>query len=67
VLHDFPELVVGGVLIAPFVTYATVALVLFLLLRPVLRFVRFESLFTNPPVALLCIYVTVLAVLIVLV
>jgi hypothetical protein len=66
-IHDFRELVVGDVLIAPFVSYAAVALVLFLLLRPVLRFVRFESFFTNPPVALLCLYVTVLALLIVLV
>jgi Protein of unknown function (DUF1656) len=66
-IHDFPELVVGDILIAPFVRDAAVALVLFLLLRPVLRLVRFESLFTNPPVALLCVYVTVLAVLIVLV
>jgi hypothetical protein len=66
-IHDFPELIVGGVLMAPFVIYAAVALVLFLLLRPVLRLVRFENLFTNPPVALLCVYVAVLAVLIVLV
>ena len=66
-IHEFPELVVGDILVAPFVSYAAVALVLFLLLRPVLRLVRFESLFTNPPVALLCLYVTVLALLIVLV
>lgn len=66
-VHDFPELVVGGVLIAPFVIYAGVALFLLLVLRPVLRLVRFESLFSNPPIALLCVYVTVLAVLIVLV
>jgi hypothetical protein len=66
-IHDFPELIVGGVLVAPFVIYAAGALVLFLLLRPVLRLVRFESLFANPPVALLCVYVAVLAVLIVLV
>jgi hypothetical protein len=65
--HDFQELVFGGVLIAPFVTYAAVALVLLLLLRPALRLVQFESLFINPPVVFLCIYVTVLAVLIVLV
>jgi hypothetical protein len=65
--HDFPELVIGGVLIAPFVTYAAMALVLFLLLRPVLRLVRFESIFSNPPIALLCVYVTILTVLIVLV
>jgi hypothetical protein len=66
-LHDFPELVVGDVLIAPFVIYATVALVVFLLFRPVLRRVRFESLFSNPPVAILCVYITILAMLIVLV
>jgi hypothetical protein len=65
--HDFPELVIGGVLIAPFVTYAAMALVLFLLLRPVLRLVRFESIFSNPPIALLCVYVTILTVLIALV
>ena len=65
--HDFPELVIGGVLIAPFVTYAAMALALFLLLRPVLRLVRFESIFSNPPIALLCVYVTILTVLIVLV
>jgi hypothetical protein len=66
-IHDFPELVVGDILIAPFVTYAAVALVLFLMLRPVLRLIQFESLFTNSPVALLCLYLTVLALLIVLV
>jgi hypothetical protein len=66
-MHHFPELIVGDVLLAPFVCYAAMALVLFLLLRPVLRLVRFENLFINPPVALLCVYVTVLAVLIVLV
>jgi hypothetical protein len=65
--HDFPELVIGGVLIAPFVTYAAMALALFLLLRPVLRLVRFESIFSNPPIALLCVYVSILTVLIVLV
>jgi Protein of unknown function (DUF1656) len=65
-IHTFPELVIGGVLVAPFVTYAAAALVVFLLLLPVLRLVRFEDLFGNPPVALLCVYVTILAALIVL-
>jgi hypothetical protein len=65
--HDFPELVIGGVLIAPFVTYAAMALVLFLLVRRVLRLIRFESIFSNPPFAHLCVYVTILTVLIVLV
>ena len=65
-VHGFPELVIGDVLIAPFVTYALVALVIFLLLRRVLLRVNFESFFSNPPVALLSVYVTVLATLIVL-
>ena len=65
-IHGFPELIIGGVLIAPFVTYALVALVIFLLLRRVLLRVNFESFFSNPPVALLSAYVTVLATLIVL-
>jgi uncharacterized protein DUF1656 len=64
--HGFPELVIGGVLIAPFVTYALVALVILVLLRPVLLLVNFESFFSNPPVVLLSLYVTVLATLIVL-
>jgi len=65
-IHGFPELIIGGVLIAPFVTYALVALVIFLLLRRVLLRVNFESFFSNTPVALLSVYVTVLATLIVL-
>jgi hypothetical protein len=64
--HGFPELVVGGVLIAPFVTYALVALIIFVLLRPLLLMVNFESFFSNAPVALLSVYITVLATLIVL-
>jgi hypothetical protein len=65
-IHDFPDLIVGGVLVAPFVIHATVALVIFLLVRPALRLVRFESIFSNPPVALLCVYVTILTLVIVL-
>jgi len=65
-IHTFPELVIGGVLIAPFVAYAAAALFVFLLLFPVLRLVRFEDLFSNPPLALLCVYVTILAAMIVL-
>lgn len=35
--HAFSELVIGGVLVSPFITYAVMALVIFLLLRPILR------------------------------
>ena len=64
--HSFPELVIGGVLIAPFVTYGLVALMILVLLRPLLLIVIFESFFSNPPIALLSVYITVLATLIVL-
>jgi hypothetical protein len=64
-INGFPELVVGGVLFAPFVSYALVALVLFLLLRPALLLINFEAGFSNPPLALLCVYLVILAILIV--
>ncbi len=62
----FPELVVGGVLMAPFVTYAVGAGVVVALLRPLLRLAGFERAFSNPPLALLGVYVMVLAALIAL-
>jgi hypothetical protein len=64
-MQTFPEIVVGGVLIAPFVLYAALALVVFLLLRPILAFVAFDRFFANPPVAQLGLYVLILAALIV--
>ena len=64
-MQRFPELTVGGVLVAPFVLYAAVALVLFLLIRPLLTLVAFDRVFANPPVAQLSLYVLILAVLIV--
>jgi len=64
--HDFPELVIGGVLIAPLVSYALAALVLFFLLRPALSLVDFEAAFANPALALLCIYIAILSILMVL-
>ena len=59
--HTFPDLVIGGVLIAPFVTYAAASLILLLLLRPLLVLIGFERVFSNPPLALLCVYLLVLA------
>jgi hypothetical protein len=64
--QTFRELVVGGVLITPFVTYVVAATILFLLLRPVLARIGFEGIFSAPPVALLSLYVVILAILIVL-
>lgn len=64
--HAFSELVVGGVLVAPFVSYAAAALALFLALRPVLHRIGFAKLFSHPSIAELSLYVTVLGLLTVL-
>ncbi|MGY8668404.1 DUF1656 domain-containing protein [Bradyrhizobium sp. UFLA05-109] len=64
--HTFAELVVGGVLMAPFVTYLAVTLVIVLALRPLLHFVGFAKMFSHAAVAELSLYVTVLGLLILL-
>jgi hypothetical protein len=65
-MHSFPELTIGGVLVAPFVMYAGAALAIFALLRPVLHLIAFDRAFSNPPVAELSLYVLILTLLIVL-
>ena len=65
--HTFAELVVGGVLFAPFVTYLVAALVLIVVLRPLLHVVGFAKLFSHSSVAELSLYVTVLSLLMLLV
>jgi Protein of unknown function (DUF1656) len=65
-MHSFPELTIGGVLVAPFVTYAGTAIVIFAVLRPVLHLIAFDRAFSNPPIAELSLYVLILALLIVL-
>jgi len=62
-MHTFPELVLGSVFVAPFVTYAAMALAILLALRPLLRLCRFEKLFSHPAVAELSLYVIVLGLL----
>jgi uncharacterized membrane protein YccC len=62
----FSELTVGGVLLAPFVAYAVMALALFLVLQPLLRLVGFPRLFSHPSIAALSLYVTILGLLTVL-
>jgi hypothetical protein len=62
--HTFRELVVGGVLLAPFVTYAVAALAVVLIIRPVLRFTRFANMFSHVSIAELSVYVTILGLLI---
>ncbi|HUH84868.1 MAG TPA: DUF1656 domain-containing protein [Stellaceae bacterium] len=65
-MHSFPELTMGGVLVAPFVIYAGAAMVIFAVLRLFLRLVAFDRAFSNPPLAQLSFYVLILALLIVL-
>jgi hypothetical protein len=62
--HTFRELVVGGVLLAPFVTYAVAALVIVLITRPVLRLTGFAKMFSHASIADLSVYVTILGLLI---
>jgi len=62
-MHSFSELIVGDVLVAPFIVYALTALAIFLALRPILRVCRFGKLFSNPAVAELSLYVTILGLL----
>jgi hypothetical protein len=65
--HTFLELVVGGVLMAPFVTYLMIAFVVILVLRPILHALGFAKIFSHVSVAELSLYVTILSLLILLV
>jgi hypothetical protein len=62
--HSFRELVIGGVFVAPFVTYAIAALFALLMIRPVLRFIGFSQFFSNSAIAELSLYVTILGLLV---
>jgi Protein of unknown function (DUF1656) len=64
--HTFPELVVGGVLMAPFVTYLAAALVVIIVLRPILHLIGFAKIFSHTSIAELSLYVTVLGLFILL-
>ena len=61
--QTYRKFVVGGVLVAPIVSYGATALLLFLLLRPLLHLVGFSRFFSNPPVAELSLYVSILGLL----
>jgi hypothetical protein len=61
--HTFAELIVGGVLIAPFVTYALAALIIAVMLRPVLLLIGFARLFSHPSIAELSLFVTIFGLL----
>lgn len=64
--HTFYELIIGGVLVAPFISYAAAALIVILTIRPVLHLVGFSRIFSHPSVAELSLYVTVLGLLVLL-
>ena len=61
--HTFAELVVGGVLFAPFVAYLVAALVLIVVLRPLLHVVGFAKVFSHASIAELSLFVTILGLL----
>ena len=61
--HTFRELIIGGVLLAPIISYAAVALFLVFMLRPLLRLVKFANYFRNPSLAELSLYVAIFGLL----
>lgn len=61
--HTYRELVLDGVLVAPIVSYAAMALLLFLLLRPLLHLAGLSRLFSNPSLAELSLYVSMFGLL----
>jgi Protein of unknown function (DUF1656) len=64
--HTFPELIIGGVLLAPFVTYLVVTLVIIIVLRPLLLVVGFAKMFSHAAIAELSLGVTILGLLMLL-
>jgi len=64
--HTFSELVIGGVLLAPFVTYLVMAFVAIIVLRPLLHVVGVAKMFSHASIAELSLYVTVLSLLMLL-
>jgi|HubBroStandDraft_4_1064222.scaffolds.fasta_scaffold380181_2 hypothetical protein len=64
-LNTYPELAVGGVLVAPFVAYVAAALILFICLRLLLPRTPIRRLFVASPIVEACGYVLILAALII--
>ena len=64
--HTFPELVIGGVLLAPFVSYLVMALIVIIVLRPLLHVVGFAKIFSHASVAELSLWVAILGLLMLL-
>ncbi|MGM4902769.1 DUF1656 domain-containing protein [Tardiphaga sp. 866_E4_N2_1] len=55
----FNEFVVGGVFLAPAVSYIVVTVLIVLMLRPILHRIRFSTYFSNPSIAELSLYIAV--------
>jgi hypothetical protein len=64
--HAFPELVIGGILLAPFATYLAMALVVIIVLRPLLHVVGFAKMFSHASIAELSLGVIILGLLMLL-
>jgi Protein of unknown function (DUF1656) len=58
--HPFSDVAIAGVLVAPFAAYAVIALIIFLVLRPLLHRLRLAEMFSHPSVAGLSLYVMIL-------
>jgi Protein of unknown function (DUF1656) len=61
--HSYRELVIGGVLIAPLLSYAVATTAIIAILRPVLHLVGFSNWFSNPPIAELSLYIAIFGLL----
>jgi hypothetical protein len=61
--QTYRELIIGGVLVAPIVFYALAALAIIAVLRPVLHFVGFANIFSNPAIAELSLYAAIFGLL----
>jgi hypothetical protein len=63
VTHTYRELMIGGVLVAPIASYAAAMLFIIVMLRPILHFIGFSRLFSNPPIAELSLYLAIFGLL----
>jgi Protein of unknown function (DUF1656) len=61
--QTYRELVIGGVLFAPIVSYAVATIFILGVLRPALHIIGFSRLFSNPAIAELGLYITIFGML----
>jgi hypothetical protein len=63
--QHFQEFVCGDVQVAPFVTIATLAFIVILLLRPILARIGFRHIFLAPGAVMFCLYIVIVSLLVV--